>query len=372
MKDYYKILDVRRQATEAEIKLAYRNTAKKYHPDLTHNADDVLHLQELNEAYTVLSNPVKRAAYDAELIKAEPRSSAVRHPRPSQTKDTASPHVAEKMKAAMNQYYEEGYVAGYTAAKAEATTSASSLDAKAATLAQENEALRREIKTQITARQEMEQKLLAQEQALKTETEYADELAMRLEWVKDATTTTETAEIPNPLVVSAQKLEQLITQLSQDIDRQKVDTRTIAESIATIAQQERRKQIGEELKELQGEVEKRKKELADIKAIEDKKRAVADLDNYFASMEQRAANWSKKIVADKQLAKSTLYDALDILIWATGQEIDEAYANLMAQYADQQKNPSCAEFLQKARAAYAVLSVPAKRKEYNKSIVYTD
>ncbi|MDI6601695.1 MAG: molecular chaperone DnaJ [Thermoanaerobacteraceae bacterium] len=64
-KDYYEILGVSKDATVEDIKKAYRNLAKKYHPDL-HPGDKEAEqrFKEINEAYEVLSDPDKRAQYD--------------------------------------------------------------------------------------------------------------------------------------------------------------------------------------------------------------------------------------------------------------------------------------------------------------------
>jgi len=61
MKDYYKILGVSRDASEEEIKKAFRKLAHKYHPD---KGGDEKKFKEINEAYQVLSNKEKRAQYD--------------------------------------------------------------------------------------------------------------------------------------------------------------------------------------------------------------------------------------------------------------------------------------------------------------------
>jgi len=63
-KDYYETLGVGRNATPDELKSAFRNLARQYHPDVNKAADAEERFKELNEAYAVLSDPDKRAAYD--------------------------------------------------------------------------------------------------------------------------------------------------------------------------------------------------------------------------------------------------------------------------------------------------------------------
>ena len=63
-KDYYKIMGVPRDATEAQIKQAYRKLARKYHPDVSKESDAESRFKEVGEAYEVLKSPEKRAAYD--------------------------------------------------------------------------------------------------------------------------------------------------------------------------------------------------------------------------------------------------------------------------------------------------------------------
>ncbi len=63
-KDYYAVMGVARDATQDEIKRAYRRLARKYHPDVSKESDAEQCFKELGEAYEVLKDPEKRAAYD--------------------------------------------------------------------------------------------------------------------------------------------------------------------------------------------------------------------------------------------------------------------------------------------------------------------
>ena len=63
-KDYYEIMGLERGATQDEIKRAYRKLARKYHPDVSKEKDAEARFKEVGEAYEVLKDPEKRAAYD--------------------------------------------------------------------------------------------------------------------------------------------------------------------------------------------------------------------------------------------------------------------------------------------------------------------
>ncbi|HEX2494430.1 MAG TPA: DnaJ domain-containing protein, partial [Steroidobacter sp.] len=63
-KDYYKIMGLARDASQDEIKRVYRKLARKYHPDVSKEPNAEERFKEVQEAYEVLKDPEKRAAYD--------------------------------------------------------------------------------------------------------------------------------------------------------------------------------------------------------------------------------------------------------------------------------------------------------------------
>ena len=63
--DLYKVLEVSKEASQDEIRRSYRRLARKYHPDVSKEKDAEARFKEIGEAYEVLRDPEKRAAYDA-------------------------------------------------------------------------------------------------------------------------------------------------------------------------------------------------------------------------------------------------------------------------------------------------------------------
>ena len=82
--DYYKTLGVAKDASEKDIKKAFRSMAMKYHPDKNSSDDAERKFKEANEAYDVLSDPDKRSSYDR-FGHADPRSVSYTHLRAHET-----------------------------------------------------------------------------------------------------------------------------------------------------------------------------------------------------------------------------------------------------------------------------------------------
>ena len=63
-RDYYEVLGLGKDASEADIKRAYRKLAAQYHPDVNHEPDAEARFKEINEAHEILSDPEKKSRYD--------------------------------------------------------------------------------------------------------------------------------------------------------------------------------------------------------------------------------------------------------------------------------------------------------------------
>jgi len=63
-KDYYKVLGVSRDVSQDDLKKAYRKLARKYHPDVSKEANAEAKFKDIGEAYEALKDPEKRAQYD--------------------------------------------------------------------------------------------------------------------------------------------------------------------------------------------------------------------------------------------------------------------------------------------------------------------
>lgn len=68
-KNYYEILEVDKNASDEIIEKAYKTLVKKYHPDLQKNSKNQNKMQQINEAYEILSNDFKRREYDEKIQK---------------------------------------------------------------------------------------------------------------------------------------------------------------------------------------------------------------------------------------------------------------------------------------------------------------
>jgi len=91
MPDYYAVLGLRQDASPEEIKKRFRELARRYHPDVAKTPDATNRFKEINEAHRVLSDPEKRARYDAELKLARLQAEGMRGSREAGGKEKPPP-----------------------------------------------------------------------------------------------------------------------------------------------------------------------------------------------------------------------------------------------------------------------------------------
>lgn len=117
----YDILGVEPKATSEEIKKRYRELARRYHPDVARLPDAGEKFKEINHAHQVLSDPTRRAAYDAELKLAEARRSRQAHPPQPAAGQTASsgarPAAARAQRPAVDTATQVSWVLGEAQAR---------------------------------------------------------------------------------------------------------------------------------------------------------------------------------------------------------------------------------------------------------------
>ena len=136
-------------------------------------------------------------------------------------------------------------------------------------------------------------------------------------------------------------------------------------------QQDKRRQMQEEIDELNRQLGALSSEVDDLRTENDQWQQYAKSEQFLSDAERRIDEWNKKLQADRRLAKPTLYGTLGVLIWATDEEIADAYTKLKKRYSGK-TDESMVSKLGKVEEAYAVLSDSARRADYNLSIEITE
>lgn len=122
IKNYYKILRVDPSAEDEIITAAYRRLALMYHPDVNHTPEATAYFQEINEAYDVLHDPVKRRGYDweqaAQASAQRPPDDATGYQEPPQQ---AAPSHEDTTSTGQDTYDEDDTHAGEESAHGQET-----------------------------------------------------------------------------------------------------------------------------------------------------------------------------------------------------------------------------------------------------------
>ena len=113
-KDYYKFLGIATNATQEEIKKAYRSQSMRWHPDKNPGVDTTAQMQNINEAYNILKDATTKARYDAEYARfnftkfGQPGTTKKEEPEYDIKDETLKDDIKEAQKAA-EDYVREFY-----------------------------------------------------------------------------------------------------------------------------------------------------------------------------------------------------------------------------------------------------------------------
>ncbi|MCH5161930.1 MAG: SEL1-like repeat protein [Clostridiales bacterium] len=136
-------------------------------------------------------------------------------------------------------------------------------------------------------------------------------------------------------------------------------------------QQDKRRALQDQIDFLSRRVEELSNENDELKAEVEQWQQYVKSEDFISDAERRLQEWEVKQRADRKLAKATHYGALGVLIWATDEEIRDAYNKLVKRLGSKDDAAS-AERLNRINEAYSVLSDEAKRSEYNGTIGITE
>ncbi len=431
MKNYYQILNVKPTATEDEIKRSYRVLAKRYHPDV--NPNDALAAErftDINEAHDVLSDPKKRAEFDAKLkesaapklrpedVMARQRAAARQAARQAAMRNTLrdnmrqQPHTMTQQRAAAQQHFQatqqqyqaaqqhfqqqqfqavqqqyqamekqafaKGHERGLAEARAAAEREKASLNSEIRSLNSEIRSLKAEnkkISDQLAEteqdRADLEQELFNRDRELTHEKQHTAEIEKQVDSIKKKydeklRIRQHTNSEYDALKAELDKAKERSKQL--ELDKSQAELKNKAQMKL---HQDKRKEMQQTIEELTQKVHELTDEIVELRAENDQWQQYARSEEFLSDAEERLQEWEKKQKADKKLAKLTLYGTLGVLIWSTGSEIDAAYSKLVKRYNGKTDDGSV-EKLKKIKDAYETLSDPIKRREYNVSIGITD
>lgn len=427
MKNYYQILGIKPNATDDEIKRSYRVLAKKYHPDVNPgDASAASKFADINEANAVLSDPQQRAEYDAKLREANAphpsqeeiiarqraqaqeaaRQAAFRTMNMSGMNTRARVQAQAQAQAAMaqaqvqamvNQAYKKGADDASAQFRAEIQQLKASLakmtaETKKIKELQDSESeLKRKLATAERDRRELEQELFSRDRENSLEKTRIKELEdaldaqntnrrakneiqeLKAELDKTKKTVLEMERELSALRAEKEAIENERDSLAETCSRLERDNKQfdLKNSAQIRLQQDKRRQLQEEIEALRKQVEELTAELDAARAENEQWVQYAQSEDFLSDTEKRIEAWNKKTNKDKRLAKPTLYGDLGVLIWATDEEIKDAYNKLIKRYSGKAGDAIAAK-LKSVEDAFAVLGNPKKRKEYNATIDITE
>lgn len=369
MKNYYSILNVSTNATDVQIKTAYRTLAKRYHPDVNPGNNEVARkFADINEAYDVLSDEQKRTQYNAQLQNTFRRpvgsfadvhtQTRVLTQMQEQIQAQVQTQVQAQLTGVRDRAYQNGYERGYKDGEI--------LTKRAAAVNAEKE--KQKLSETRKSCRELEQELFERDRALAQVNERLTDSENQLQWFRRVIGGNN-EHMRNYLQDQTEDAENRVQALLQKISRLQQDPFATENMPST--QYEKQKQFKAQIISLNKHIADLTEKLTVWENELELQKKSEQSKHSLSSVKEKAEAWSKKLNADRRLAKPTYYGTLGVLIWATPQEIDKQF-NAMEQLFGDKKDAKSVEKMESIKSAYAVLIDPERRRDYNKLIGITE
>ncbi len=429
MKNYYKIMGLKAGATENEIKSAYRLLAKRFHPDVNPgNAAAAEKFAALGEAYEILSDPVKRADYDRQIVIERQQAQAAQQQAAAQAAARTAYGFARQQQTAYSQQsaqgasqasrqifqqqqmqiqqllakvaeaqhegYVKGQAAGYNEARLKfapeidhlkseldaATSRESDYAAAVDRYRKRLEATEAEFKSMKARKEEKEAQLSAKlEKALADADKMKKEQAAK---VKNAESTqkkidklsAETEELKRENAAFKSRLKSL------ESENGELTSKLFKKDTALTDLKLENNRLSGEKSFYENEYEKAKAEIEEKEqAIEVLNQTIAQWEDFSASLDTAEAmktlksGWDKQLRDLKKKLKETHYGTLGVLYIATDEEIKDAFKKLVKKFTKKVETDKSFEAkLFAVNEAAKILTDAKKRKAYNAEIGVSD
>lgn len=347
MRNYYKVMGLKFEATDDEIKHAYRDLAKQCHPDMhPDDKDAAARFAEISEAYETLGDSARRAEYDRQV---QEMMAARRAAAQQQQQRTVPPNFSQAFHQTVNQTqaaafrmaetngYNRGYAQGFNDAKTQAEQSLTALKRENAQLKKRAE--------------EAEQR-----EKLAADRRKADEQAAE-QRTADLVKPTQGKESDKQMRHRIEKMTEELNAMSGRIDRATAERRYYEEQYAAAKA---------ELAALTEELEITRQQLATWEEYGKTLDAADDI-------EKTEVEWERLKRGYKKRSKPTHYGTLGVMFYASIEEIKDAYHKLVDRYkkrADTDKK--AAEKLFAVNDAFKVLSDGKQKAAYDLEQGFTE
>lgn len=407
MKNYYKTLGIKMNSNESEIKQAFRNLAKKYHPDMNPNNEVASNMfKEIGEANEILSDTIKRAEYDKQVSALMANQRAAQNARTAyntQSQYNVNPQGGYQFNQAgaafqfqQQSYQQQAYQMASDAQKQGYSQGYQQgvIDTQKKMNAQSGD-LKRQIITMQTRINELEERAHEVEEKAKRETERimaqakeqinnlnSQKIKLEQQAISEKADEEKSKKEDELADIERDSLEREKTESDQaenerklkdelEFERAKV-SEELVNQLMEVSDQLNQSKIEREY--LQSEKYRLETELSAItEELDGLRVTVAGWEEFgkhqaeYQDAQSAEEEWSRKDKEDKKRAKGTYYGDLGLTFWVDFEQITYVYNKLLKRYSKKLDDKSVKR-VEEIEAAFQTLSNEDRRNAYNESL----